>query len=823
MISAVDAATYVTELRRVPHGWYAVGAIALLVATCWLVIGMYRREGRRGASLPLRLVMAGLRCAVMLTLALILLEPVRVKILRRWIESHTLVLVDTSASMDLVDRYRDADMMNRVQAVLNDSQAQSARRMDVVERLIGGDSAPLLTGLAANNSVKLYIFDDDTAQVGSLTAVALREQLQAAAETPSKPNDGEARANETRPSLPEKFEAAGPATNLDRALRQAVETLGSAPIAGIVVISDGGLNAGGGVEEIARYARDRRLAVHTVGIGDPTPPRNIRVTDILAPENALQKDPFALTATLASEGIDGERVRVELVEQNLSEAGEARVVATRDVIVGPGGAIAPVGFERQPQSKGRYAYTVQVPALPDETIAEDNSRQVTVNVVDARTRALVIAGEPSWTYRYLITMLQRDDTIDVSCWLQSADMTAVRDGDTIIDHLPSTAEELFAYDVIILLDPDTRDLDDEWTRLVDQWVTKFGGGLLYSAARPHTPAFLRDPRFKGLIDLLPVSLDPEADLILNQIGHYQTNASPIEVPAESASHPVLRISDDAAADVAVWRNYTEVFWHYPVLREKPVATVLMRHGDTRMRNNYGGHVLAAVQFAGTGRTAFLAFDGTWRWRKFGPEWFDRFWVQAIRYLAEGKLLGGQGRGALLVDKDRPSIGDAIVVSARLLDRRYEPVKEDSVAGYYEIDGERREFRLAASVQRPGWFEGRLVPDRAGRYRISVTPPGSTDGGESAIERDVLVSRPNIEILQPQMHKARLQTLAEQSAGGRYWEVDQAADLVSAIPDLHEVKPIRSRPVTLWDNGIMLGVLVGLLAVEWALRKWNRLL
>lgn len=822
MLAAVDTATYVTELRRIPQGWYAIGAIALVVTICWLVISMYRREGRRGTSLRLRIGLAALRCLALLTLALILFEPVRVRILRRWIESYTLVLLDTSASMDLVDRYRDADTMSRVQTVIGEPQASSARRMDVAEKILHSEGRNLLADLAANNSVKLFSFDKDTRPIAALPATG-EKQNPPEEDADKKPDSDSARASEPATSIPAEFDANGPATNLDRAVRQAVEPLGTAPIAGIVVLTDGGLNLGGGAEEIARYAREHRVPVHVVGIGDPTAPRNIRVTDILAPENALQKDPFILTATLASEGVDGERIRVELVEQNLTDAGQPRVIAARDVVVGPGGAIAPVAFERQPEAKGRFAYTVQVPALPDETITEDNSRQVTVNVIDARTRALIIAGEPSWTYRYLTTLLQRDDTIDVSCWLQSSDMTAVRDGDTIIDHLPTTAEELFPYDAIILLDPDKTDLDEEWVKLVDQWVTKFGGGLLYAAARPHTPSFVRNPAFKPIVDLLPVSLDPEADLILNQIGHYQTTASPIEVTPEAAQHPILRVSDDAQADAANWQNYTEVYWHYPVLREKPVATVLLRHGNPRMRNNYGGHVLAAVQFTGSGRTAFLAFDGTWRWRRFGQEWFERFWVQSIRYLAEGKLLGGKSRGALLVDKDRPSIGDSVTVSARLLNQRFEPLREERITGIYETEGERREFGLQATPQRPGWFEGRIVPERPGHYRISISLPGAAGDSESMLERDILVSRPNLEILQPQLHKAELQTLAEQSAGGRYWEVDQTAEMVRAIPDLHEVVPIRSRPVTLWDNGKMLAFLVGLLAVEWALRKWNRLL
>jgi hypothetical protein len=49
------------------------------------------------------------------------------------------------------------------------------------------------------------------------------------------------------------------------------------------------------------------------------------------------------------------------------------------------------------------------------------------------------------------------------------------------------------------------------------------------------------------------------------------------------------------------------------------------------------------------------------------------------------------------------------------------------------------------------------------------------------------------------------------------------EVPSLIPDLHAEIPVRSRPTTLWDNWVTLAVLVALLAVEWAVRKWNRLL
>ena len=96
-----DEEEFVTELRYVPEGWLAVAAVAGVALICWAVVWMYRYEGRRGSSGRTRAALAVLRCMVLVTLGVILLEPIRVRILRRWIDSYTVVLLDSSSSMDL--------------------------------------------------------------------------------------------------------------------------------------------------------------------------------------------------------------------------------------------------------------------------------------------------------------------------------------------------------------------------------------------------------------------------------------------------------------------------------------------------------------------------------------------------------------------------------------------------------------------------------------------------------------------------------------------------------------------------------------------------
>lgn len=813
---ARDATEFAYEFDAWPEGPWAVAGLALVVALCWAVVWMYRREGRIGATLRLRMVLAAIRCVVILTLAAIWLEPVRVRYIRRWIDSYTLVLLDDSASMGLADTYRDATTADRVKAALDTDDLPPTTRASIVRHILGAADRRFLHALAENNRVKLYTFSDELR-----FAATVRAAHEIPADDTAHPNAASAVISAA--DVPLDFGARGSATNIERSLRRAVESLATAPIAGVVVISDGGFNQGGSADSVAQYARERHIPVYTVGVGDPAAPRNLRIAELAAPQRVFKQDPFAVSVRLAAQGMAGERVRVELRRNAVGDDGPTTVVDTKTVEIGADATTKDITFHVRPTTAGRFVYHVATPVRDFESVADDNAKHITVSVIDARMRVLLVAGAPGWDYRFLSRLLERDRTFDVSCWLQSADYAAVRDGNTIIDHLPRTPHELFEYDVIVLMDVDRRELDQPWCELIDRFVTDYGGGLLMTAARAHTPALMRDTALKRLTNLLPVTLDPEADLILNTLGHYQTSPAPVEIPQAAHGHPILRLADPTGATAPAWRNIGDIYWHYPVRREKPVATVLMRHGDPRMRNAFGGHVLAAVQFAGAGRTGFLAFDATWRWRAHGERVFDRFWVQWLRYLAEGKRLGGTKRGLLRTDSDHYAIGEAVTVTARALNDRYEPLHRDRLTARYTVDGEPRPLTLRAQNDRPGWFEGRFVPDRTGVYRITMTVPGADGAGTPDVTRDIRVARPNIEIIRPQMDRASLVTLARQSAGGRYLDVDEARHLPDLIPDRHEETTVKSRPMPLWDNAVILTVLVSLLVLEWGLRKGNRLL
>ncbi|MCK6457938.1 MAG: VWA domain-containing protein [Phycisphaerae bacterium] len=778
-----------------------VAATAVLLYVAWW---MYRHERRGDLRWSTRTALVSCRWLVLILLGLIGLEPVLARYVHRRLDATTIVLVDASASMQIIDRYRDASDARRVAQFVGEETVPSDRtRWALARELL---SSEWLAGLASRNRVEVFTFADRTERI-SMSPTPVSSATGPAAGAPALP-----------------AEAMGRSTNWASAVQSAIDSLGGAPVAGVVVVSDGAFNAGEPPEAAMRYLKARQVPVYAVGVGDPSPPLNVRVVDVTAPRTVFKGEPFQVTAFLSAEGVSDRTLTVDLLERRANEPGPSEPRATQSVRVRGDGGIDPVVFERRLERAGEASFVVRVRPMEDESIAADNARETlpAVRALDDQMRVLLVGGGPSYDYRFLARLLIRDKTVDVSCWLQSADDRAVREGDTVIDHLPSTPKELFEFDAVLLFDVDPREIDGRWASLAASLVTDYGGGLLYSAGRQHTTEFMRSTKIAPLVELLPVTVDTNAELVLNDLGLYQRKPWPIVVPDDALTNPIVRLSDDVLTNRAIWGRLEGIYWHYPVRREKPAATVLMRHANPRMVNADGAHVLLATQFVGSGRTAFIATNDTWRWRRSGETYFNRFWVQMLRFLVEGKLLGARNRGLILTDKDRFVVGESVIVTARLLDEKFGPLRQASVdATATFANGETRTVTLEPVPNRAGYYQGRFITGRAGTVRLSVTLPGR-GGPALRAERDVVVSQPDVEMTQPMMRREALRELAEQT-GGRYFEIDEARALPAAIEHRGQTQVLRERPRPLWDNGWVLGLLLTVLSVEWILRRAATLL
>ena len=498
-ILAADTIERRLEFAALPRGWAAVAAIVLLASLLLAAVLLYRREQRVGLTPHRRILLTALRCAVIAVLAAVWLEPVLATYLHRQIDSETLVLVDSSASMNLRDPHADASPARVMKRIVGGG-ARRMTRAQLVERALAGDDAALLKQLAVRNPVRIYQFADDLAPVGYMPRGGALQPPSAASSAAATQPAGPQHNATAESLLAPLARAEGAATDIGRAVRSAVEMAGDTPIAAVVVLSDGRFNRGESAEVVARFAQARKIPIYAVGVGDPAESRNVAVAAVTAPANVFVKDPFDISARLECQGLGGQTLTVELIK---GDGDSAEPLDRKTVTVDAAGQTGPVVFKHQLAEAGQVHLTVRVAPLEDETIAGDNQREVIVRALDNKMRVLVVAGGPSWDYRYLTRLLTRDATMDLSCWLQSADETAVRDGKTAIDHFPTGPEELAGYDCIVLMDPQLRDFTPQWAAAVEAMVADKGTGLLYVAGRTHTPRFVQDPNARPLVDMLP--------------------------------------------------------------------------------------------------------------------------------------------------------------------------------------------------------------------------------------------------------------------------------------------------------------------------------
>ncbi len=786
------------ELAGMPDGWLRLGGLALLACLLYCVFWLYRREARAGASLRARMALATLRGGVLLALVAILLEPVVATYTKRITRSVVLLLVDDSSSIAIADE--------------DDSQAPGATRREAILSLFTQDGQAWLRRLAERNRLAVYTFDEVGERLGG-PAATMPEGAEAV-----PPSD----------VLRDALRADGGGTNPHAALELALADFGDGPIAAVVLVTDGQINAGPGADVLTQRMRGVRAQVFTVGVGGVEEPPNVRVSGVSAPASVALGDPLEVRVEVAASAIPLSTLEVELLAETTAPShgasAEPRRVALQSVDLDPVSGQAELRVRVEPDAAGEWVYRARVAPMPREAALIDNEAGVSVLVQDQKLRVLLISGRPSFEYRFVSGLLLRDKTIELSTWLQSADATAIREGDAPIAELPRQPEQLLAYDAIVLLDPDPRELDSSWALTVRRLVDEFGGGLLYEAGPQYSVRFLSDPRLEELAQMLPVSPDPDAGVRLSEAGAFATDSMRLAAASDALDHPLLRLQDGVADSAAFWRSLPPLWWCYPVTREKSLATVLARATGESRGSAAPGTVALAIQPFGAGRVMFCGFDGTWRWRATAERAFDRFWVQTLRYLASARRQGMDSRGVLTLDRDRYRAGDSARIEARVLDPSFAPLHAERVIATLErADAPPREVELRRLPDREGWFSGRLDVDWTGLAVVRLPLPGQPLPGQpDALSRHVFVQRSDVEMRALRQNVELLEQLSAQTHG-LYVPIAQAGELPDWIENADQVQTIRGADRSLWDRTwLLLGIAVAL-SIEWFLRRRMHLL
>ena len=808
------------EFVNFPAG--GLGLLVLLgIALAVVVVGfLYRRDGKSLSGLQ-RLVLGSLRTLAVLAVIALLLEPNLVTVKRETRPGHTILLVDTSQSMMHVDAWRREEVQSTAASwqEVGVLDLKTATRLDLVKALLSNDKQSLVQKLAAKNQVQIYGFDGS---VSELPVVAPVSKVGQADDSPSGVDPNEV------PRVPvielDTLLADGRSTNLGGAVRMALDKSRPAEIAAVVFVSDGRRTAGPQALEIARLLNQRKIP-HTfvLGVGDPSETQTIQLTRMEAPSKVFQGDPYEMSATVTSQGYDSITVTARLVRTN--DDGVETTVATQQVPIGASQEATISWQGLTSDAAGRFLFRTEIDPFDGEAIiAERHTKTVAVEVLGRRLRMLLLAGGPSHEFQILRNLLIRDKTIDVSCWLQSADEDYPQEGNETVrlDRLPAARVEFDPYDVVVLIDPNAARLTQQFSDNLASHIVEGGCGLWWVAGEKYTLDALRVTASTApLADLLPIVPNIEtAERHMMGFGKAFANPWRYRVTTdglEGIGAKVMRLHDDKDKSKLLWDQIPGFHFWFPVTRLKPLAVALAEHPSPEFR--VGGKLMPviAIQSVGAGRVLFVGSDETYRWRSTQLDAFDRFWVNGIRYLFEGRLQAGNSRLRFLASDDKLDLGDAIEIQAEVKDATLQPEIVDSFAVTVERDGESGEtIQLKPDESMPGSYKLRYRPTELGSYRVRPLVKVGKD-----VELTFQVVLAQIESQGP-MARAELATIAGADGGEFY---DSPVELLAAldrIPSRSATDTFRT-PHAVWDGWPTVVIILLLLSIEWLLRKRFNLL
>jgi hypothetical protein len=781
LLAGVDSAARArVAWGALPQGVVGLAAVALAALVVWAVVAFYRREEASRAR-GLRWLCAGLRLACMAALAVVVMQPFVVREVERLVPGRTVVLVDRSASMSVRDTalpaaeavaWADALGLEGGSAVAGLTRSELARR--VLER----NGAALLRECARRNVVELRTFAGGSARVLDLPlALAGR----AAGATPIV--------------LPE-WSPDDPATDLAGAIRGALDEVSEGRLAGILVLTDGRDTKGGDVAHAAALAARQGVPVDFVAIGASVAPPNVAVTDLSAREHAVIGLPMRMEASVVADGFAGRTATLVLTADD-GAGGPSREVLRRTVTLGVDGVRQTVDLTHTPAEGGRVRYTARIEPLPGESRDQDNAARREVLVSDRKIAVLLAAGGPSIEFRFLSSMLRRDPLFTVTVWTPELGGGAG----------PPAADAVLGYDVVALCDPPPAWAGDDWLGSLAQCVEEEGLGFAFVAGPTWTPELLNGPDMDALRALLPVV--PESARVRAMVGRSGPYSVPCPVELDEAGgrHPILSVTADPTA---FWSSVPPVYWMLPAARPKPGATVLLRcreAGATRPEP------LVAVQPYGLGRVFYCGTPEAWRWRRLGIGEYERFWLQALRYCAAGRLNGDDG-ARILLERNEYAEGEAVRVRLRLPSGgSAEGITVSAESGGNVVG--RLALRPAPDAE--GLLGGFFYPPAAGRYELTCV----TADGARTVE-SITVGRPDAEFEDLRADYAAMRRVAE-GTGGRCFGPAELGDVPAAIPSAGRRVVDSAPPDPLWDAPVLMALLIGGLAVEWLLRKWMGLL
>jgi uncharacterized membrane protein len=787
---------------------WLIPAILLVGIAAAILVWSYRATP---ADRNIRLACFSLKLIGLITLGLVLLEPLLSRERARPGSNMFVILADNSQGMNMRDNLA------------------AKTRGETMRDILASDTVTWQTRLNEDFQVRRYLFDS---------------RLQSSRDLSELVFDGRA-------------------SSLGSALNTIKERYKGQPLAGVLLFTDGNAT------DLKAGAPDLEglPPIYPVVIGKDTSIKDISIQNVAVTQSSFEDAPVTIQVDVEASGYS----KTNIVAQLLNQDGE--VVQSQTQVAPESDQTAVFRFRIRPKTADLAFYRVQIAIEEEEELSEEpeksseatlanNARVIVADRDRGPYRVLYVCGRPNWEYKFLGRSLAEDDQIEMSALQRVArrepkfefkgrsgestnplfrgfDKTneeterydqpvlirlKVRDETELRDGFPDTREELFVYDAIIVDDLEAKFFTYDQMGLIKAFVSERGGGFLMLGGQEsfQQGEYARTP----IGDVLPVYLDFIKDTSpLDRLKFSLTREGWLQPWArlyETESEERQRFERMDRAPFRVINRVRDV---------KPGSSVI---GEVRDQDDEVYPALVVQRF-GRGRAGAMLVGDLWRWsmhREEGdPDDLGKMWRQLIRWM----VADIPKRIELEAEPRSGDPNHAIQLNVRARNMKFESLDNGTVKLKVEpvtIASQPRKESNAngsstnaavkltpePSLSEAGFYQDTYIPRATGGYRAEaiVMDENGIEAGRAEIGWTVDFAADEFRSLKP--NRALLETIAKQT-GGEMIEPGALQTFVASLPN-------RKAPITeswskpIWQHPIVFLFALCCFVAEWGLRRWK---
>ena len=591
-------------------------------------------------------------------------------------------------------------------------------------------------------------------------------------------------------------------TSLAAELESALRASAQQAVAGVLLVSDGADNSNDFSDNALANLSGFGIPIHTFGVGSANSANESQILAVDLPSSAMPGSQLTAAVTLQASSArtaflktyDGDRI---LATQEVSFADGNQPMRVRTVLSTGEVGVRDLRFVLDPAA--------------GETNLVNNEFRHTLTVAQDQPRVLYVEGEPRWEYKFIRRALDDSGFLHLHGLIQTSVNKTYRQGiespDQLADGFPSTREELFAYDALIIGSQQAASLSAVQQQLIRDFVDQRGGSLLMLGGL----SGLADGGWQNtsVASLLPVSL--------NDLPAVTFDREPARVVAspDGLRSSWLRLAEDDAMNRQKWSEIPDIADFQRVGELKPGATLLLEAETDGER-----YPLLTYQRYGRGKSFVLATGGTWRWQmQLAHEdlTHEIFWQSLLREM----ISEAPQQISFTTDASWYRDDNRIRVSAMVRDADYLPAAAADVrVRALGSNGVEQTLALQPSTSEPGAYEASFEVDSSGLVQLDMN--GSL--GDVELDPIRLFTRRDdglIEYYNTALNQPLLQHIADVTGG-----INFNADNLDELLDTLRFSPsgvTETQWLPLWSMPFNFFLLLVLKAGEWLLRRrWGRL-